>query len=164
MTVMSGLRENYASTISFTEGIITPDKVQIYRGDFGHPYLPFFMNLQTSEVCFSDYSLSSKDLHRPYNPDKELSDSLIGSRNTFLRNESVMQDELKVIDLILTKDLEDFSDSKYSSIIKNGYVWSNLDIHSAFLRTDNPREPITKELTELNTKLGNVLSTYAKRL
>jgi len=161
---MSGLRENHASTISFTEGIITPDKVQIYRGDFEHPYLPFFMNLQTSEVYFSDYSPNSNSLRRPYNSDKELIDSLKESLNTFLSNKSVIRDELEAIGLIPTKDLEYFSDSKYSSIIKNGYLWSNADIHSAFLRTDNPYKPITGELIDLNNNLGNVLSTYAKRL
>jgi len=163
---MSGLRENHASTISFTEGIITPDKVQIYRQKFNYSYgyLPFFMNLQISEVYFSDYSLNSNSLHRPDNPDKELTDSLKESLNTFLSNESVIRHELKAIGLIPTKDLEDFSYSKYSSIIKNGYLCSNADIHSAFLSTNSSYKSVTKKLIDNNNILGNVLSTYAKRL
>ena len=164
MTIMSGIKENHVSIVSFTEGIITPDKVRIYKVRLDYPYLPFFMNSQTSEVYFSDYSLSSKGLHRPYNPDTELSDSVKESRNNFLCNESILQDELRAIGLRLTKDLEDFSDSKYSSIVKNGDLWSKVDLHSAFLRSDSSYKSVTKKLIDNNNTLGDVLSTYAKRL
>ena len=165
MTIMSGLTEKHISTVSFTEGIITPDKVEIYRGGFEHPYayLPFFMNLQTSEEYFSDYSSNNKDLYTLCNHDKELTDSLKESLNTFL-SEPVIRYELGAIGLVPTKDLEDFSDSKYSSIIKNGYLCSNADIHSAFLRSGSSYKSVTKKLIDNNKDLGDVLSTYAKRL
>ena len=164
MTIMSGIKENHISIVSFTEGVITPDKVRIYKVRLDYPYLPFFMNSQISGEYFSDYSLSSKGLCTPYNPDKKLSDSLRGYRNTFLSNESVLRDELKAIGLKLTKDLEDFSDSKYSSIVKNGDLWSNIDLHSAFLKSGSSYKSITKELIELNSNLASDLSTYDKYL
>ena len=165
MTSMSGLKKNHTSIVSFTESIVTPDKVWIDRKKlYKYPYLPFFMNSQISEVYFSDYSLSSKSLDKPYNPDKELSSLLKENQNTFLSNELVLQDELRAIGLTLTKDLEDFSDSQYLSIVKNGYLWSNDDIHSIFLSSGSEYKSLTKKLIKDNRALGDVLSTYAKSL